>query len=133
MKTAGPATVAMKLDGNEEVYRKAFRYWWQGFLAGGNEEIQIRQQPPRKPYDYSERRVEAGIMRALLKLSEPGTATPDNKNPPRELLKDSDLVFSLTMEQHGKLLKYVKQTLWSMPIIADVDDAVLLLESAVRE
>jgi hypothetical protein len=123
------------LNGDDPAHAKAFSYWWQGFLAGGIEELKRRSTPPVKPMQFDERRVEAGVIRALTRIS-------DDPNPqvmvvngvpqgPRVLAKGHQTLI-LTDPQYATLIKYCKQAMWAIAIIVDVDDAMLLLESAER-
>jgi hypothetical protein len=119
-------TRSLPLDGSVEAHVKAFKFWWQGFLQGGHEELTLRSKPPLKPMTWGDRKIEAGVIRALSAISNPAPEAGGNLRT----LMPGTMTLTLTEEQFAILVKYVQQTMWSVGVIADVDDALMLLETA---
>lgn len=125
----------IEVNGDNPKHSLAFSYWWQGFLAGGIEEMKRRSTPPVKPMQFDERRTEAGVLRALTRISDdPNPQTRIDGVPQRpRVLAQGPQTLVMSERQFETLVRYYKQAMWAIGVIVDVDDALVLLEGPAAE
>lgn len=125
------------LDPEIPDHRVWFQYLWTGFLSGGGVAAQKRQAIAGKASHagFDERRVEAGVLRALKGVSVPSSESAPEPmevdTRPRSLIGDSGpQTLILTQPGFDLLVEFCTQTPWSTGIMDAAEDAIDFLLSA---